>query len=53
MYRYSTHYSKRDAQEALEDYFASGEVTQSEFAEIKISWPNGRARWDILLWDRG
>lgn len=56
MYRYSTHYSRDEANQALEDYPASGEVFLSQFAEIKMNWQrtiNGSVRrYDIMLWDR-
>jgi hypothetical protein len=55
MFRYSTHKSRKAAEAALEDYFASGEVFPSEFSEIRSRRervpPHYWSRWfyDIML----
>lgn len=45
-FSYSSHKTRERAEMALEDYYATGEVSESEVAAIR----SYRARFHVLLW---
>ena len=48
-FRYSTHKSWQAAREALDCYFASGEVSECEFAGIRRRTTSSGFRFDVML----
>jgi hypothetical protein len=51
-YAYSTHKTWSAAREALDDYLASGEVFECEFAGIRRRTTDRGFRFDVMLLDR-
>ena len=49
-YAYSTHKTWSAARAALDDYLASGEVFESEFAGIRRRTTSIGFRFDVMLW---
>ncbi len=49
-YAYSTHKTLSEARAALDDYFASGEVSASEFAGIQRRNTKCGFRYYVMLW---
>ena len=48
-FAYSTHKTWSDARAALDDYFASGEVYESEFAGIRRRTTANGFRFDVMI----
>jgi hypothetical protein len=49
-FRYSSHRSRYEAEQALEDYYASGEVGDGDSPLIVPTGGNGKPqRWSIML----
>ena len=46
-YAYSMHKTREQAERALEDAFASGDITESELAGVERRF----GFWAILLWE--
>jgi hypothetical protein len=46
---YSTHKSWQAARAAIDDYFASGEVSECEFAGIRRRTTTNGFRYDVML----
>jgi len=50
MFRYSSHKSRDEAESALDHYFASGEVDETDRPMIVPTGGNGKPRrWAIML----
>jgi hypothetical protein len=49
-FAYSSHKTWSAARSALDDYFASGEVSECEFAGIRRRTTANGFRFDVMLW---